>query len=187
MPSNFSHKTASTTPLFEKHLHEINMTFKRSDGKGLTKNQLAGLRYNMIFKRDCKVIFYAHSNNTEGIKEQILLGASPDCTDMMGRSALHIATSRGHIEVVKLLLESGADPNRRDRLYNTPLHLAACIHNFAIISLLLKAGADVRQLDVRGKNPLQLAQGKLQLLQRSWREGLIETIQVRSELESVNA
>lgn len=152
-------------------------------------NRLSHSQYTNLKKsiplRHARILNAAGQNNVEVVTTQLNLGASPNCSDIHGRSALHIAASKGYTDVVKLLLERGANPNVKDKLKNTPLHLAACTHNLSVISLLLQAGADVRKLDLYGKNPLQLAQSKLQLLQRSWREGSIEMIQVRAELQLV--
>lgn len=41
-----------------------------------------------------------------------------------GRTALHIATCTGNMEVVKVLVNAGADPERRDNRGLTPLELA---------------------------------------------------------------
>ncbi|RZC40424.1 ankyrin repeat domain-containing protein 54 [Asbolus verrucosus] len=165
---------------------KLHMEFKAKNlMKGLTNSQCATLKRRIKTLKDARLFYAAARNNTEAVEKQLVLGASPDCQDVHGRSALHVAASKGYTEIVKLLLERGADPNQNDKLHNTPLHLAACTHNLSIISLLLKAGADARKLDLYGKNPLQLAESKLQLLQRSWREGSIEMIQVRAELQLI--
>lgn len=136
--------------------------------------------------KDAFLLTGVATNNTERVREQLKLGADPNTKDHHGRSALHIAASKGYTEVVEILLDQGADPNQNDILRNTPLHLAACTCNLSIISLLLKAGADVTKMDLYGKNPLQLAKSKLQLLQKGWTEGFIEMTQIRTELQMVS-
>lgn len=132
-----------------------------------------------------RLLLAVTTNNTEKVQKLLESGVSANSTDRQKRSALHLAASRGYIEIVKLLLHHGADPNKQDIIQNTPLHLAACINNLQIVTLLLNAGADVRSLDIYGRNPLQLAESKLQLLQRSWREGAIEMVHLRSQLQMV--
>lgn len=169
---------------FKKKLHvELKAKNLIREARGI--NKCGSLKQRIKTLRDARLLFAAASNNTDCIEKQLALGASPNCADLHGRSALHIAASKGYTNVVKLLLERGANPNQNDKLCNTPLHLAACTHNLSIISLLLKAGADVRKLDLYGKNPLQLAESKLHILQRGWREGAIEMIQIRAELQLV--
>lgn len=124
-------------------------------------------------------------HNTEAVEKLLESGVNANCCDRQLRSALHIAASRGYADIVESLLKHGADPNKRDIIQNTPLHLAACTSNLKIITLLINGGANIRSLDLHGRNPLQLAESKLQLLQRSWCEGAIEMIQVRSQIKEV--
>lgn len=42
-----------------------------------------------------------------------------------GKTALHVAAHQGHIEIVKLLLQSGASVNAKDNDGDTCLHYAA--------------------------------------------------------------
>lgn len=132
-----------------------------------------------------RLLLAVSTNNTERVQNLLESGVSPDAADRQLRSALHLATSRGYVEIVRLLLNHGANPNKLDIIRNTPLHLAACLNNFQIIKMLLDAGADVRSLDVYGRNPLQLAESKLQLLRRSWRDGAIEMIQLKNQIQQV--
>lgn len=136
--------------------------------------------------QEIKLVQAVTSHNTEEVKKLLECGVSANSTDTEMRSALHVAVSKGYADIVQLLLNHGADPNKRDIIQNTPLHLAACVHNFSIISMLINAKADVHSLDLHGRNPFQLASSKLQMLQRGWREGAIEMIKLREELQQVN-
>lgn len=132
-----------------------------------------------------KLLLAVSVNNVERVQRLLDLGISPNSTDHQFRSGLHLAASKGYVEMVKLLLQYGADPNLTDIIKNTPLHLAACLNNLEIITLLLSAGANIKSLDHYGRTPLQLAQSKLQLLQRSWKEGTIEMVQLIRQLQMV--
>lgn len=59
------------------------------------------------------------------------------------RMALHSAAGKGHIEIVRCLLEHGADPNVSDGTSFTPLALAAVAGHVETVRLLLTKGADV--------------------------------------------
>ncbi len=53
--------------------------------------------------------------------QMLLLGCPPNSADYDGRCALELASVKGHVAVVKLLLASGADPSQRDNFGLTPL------------------------------------------------------------------
>jgi ankyrin repeat domain-containing protein 50 len=81
-----------------------------------------------------------------------------DLNAMGGRAhstALHVATYRNHIEVVKILLEKGADPNLCNESNEAPLYWAAINGNQEMQDLLLKNGATDLKGVLRQKFTLQ--------------------------------
>lgn len=66
-----------------------------------------------------------------------------DVEDDRGRSPLHHAASKGHIDVMTLLLDKGANINAQDESGNKPLHYAANNGHIEVAKLLLKKGANV--------------------------------------------
>ncbi|KAJ8933683.1 hypothetical protein NQ318_011459 [Aromia moschata] len=169
----------------DKIRKQLHIEFKAKK-KITTPEHIRSLRRKLQpIYQEIKLVQAVNLHNTEEVKKLLDCGVSPNSTDTEMRSALHVAVSKGYTDIVKLLLVHGADPNKRDIIQNTPLHLAACVHNFAIISMLINAKADVSCLDIHGRNPLQLASSKLQILQRGWREGAIEMIKLREEVQQV--
>ena len=61
---------------------------------------------------------------------------------------LHDAVSRGHKEVIELLIAKGADVNAKDSTFGrTLLHIAAREGHKEIVELLLAKGVDVNAKD----------------------------------------
>jgi len=58
----------------------------------------------------------------EFIQLLIEYGADVNAQNDLGQTPLHIAFSRGDVEVVRCLIQAGADLNARDDFYNTPFH-----------------------------------------------------------------
>jgi ankyrin repeat protein/uncharacterized glyoxalase superfamily protein PhnB len=83
-----------------------------------------------------------------------------------GWTALHEAAKRGHLDVVRLLLQHGANRNAREAGDNTyPVHWAAAHGHLEVVRALLDAGGDVHgfgdvhMLDVIGWATLYHAPG----------------------------
>ena len=67
------------------------------------------------------------------------------------------AAQRGHLAVVRELLDRGAKINMGDRHYNTPLLYASEQGRLAVVKLLLDRGAKINQADDSGMNAVMLA------------------------------
>jgi ankyrin repeat protein len=67
----------------------------------------------------------ARRSDTAKVKELLAKGVSANTKFRYGATALAFACDRGHVEIVKLLLEHGAEVNVRDTFYNaTPIQWA---------------------------------------------------------------
>ena len=110
-----------------------------------------------------KKLFHLVSNN-ELEKLQELLDTNihdvNSCDDKQ-RTCLHIASARGNLEIVRLLLAFGANPNIRDCVSNLPIHLAIISSHVPVVTLLLEAGTDIHSLDENGNTVLHLAGTRL--------------------------
>jgi ankyrin repeat protein len=89
-----------------------------------------------------------------------LLGKKPSLLsvkDKDGNTALHLASSEDHFEIVQFLLSKGASLAAKDDLGFTPLHKAVWKGRIKTVEILLTKGADVNGKTVTGATPLSIA------------------------------
>ncbi|KAH8800873.1 ankyrin repeat-containing domain protein [Xylogone sp. PMI_703] len=67
---------------------------------------------------------------------------------------VNAASSNGHVEVVKLLLEKGADITVVSKYGWTPVYAASLKGHIKVIKLLLEKGADITTANNDGWTPL---------------------------------
>jgi ankyrin repeat protein len=82
----------------------------------------------------------AMNNDLAGVKKALEQGADINALSQWDGSALHIAASKGFIDIAKLLLKSGADSALLAMADFTPLHIAARDGQLEIVALLLDKG-----------------------------------------------
>lgn len=95
----------------------------------------------------------AERGDLRAVKDSLAIGISPNQTDALGNSPLHLAAGNGHGLLIQPLIEAGADPNGRNQDGKTPLHLAAD-GRWAVACLnLMACGAAPDARDNRGRIP----------------------------------
>ncbi|XP_065057988.1 inversin-A-like isoform X1 [Rhopilema esculentum] len=81
-------------------------------------------------------------------------GASVKVQDQNGRNCLHYAASKGHTNIVEILLLKKCNANAKDKYGSTPLHQAAVNGHTECVATLIEGGADVNFQDENGNTPL---------------------------------
>ncbi|CAM0136699.1 unnamed protein product [Umbelopsis sp. WA50703] len=77
--------------------------------------------------------------------------------DDQGLTALHYACDRGHLDIIKLLVEKGADVNALTKENETPLHYACLSEQSDAAQYLIDHGCDVSIQDKEGNTAQQSA------------------------------
>ena len=90
----------------------------------------------------------SRDGKTEEAHKLVREGVPVDWQDEDGLAPLHMASSRGDIEIITLLVEHKANTNITDMWGNTPLIYAALSNRVAIVHELVLAGAVIT---IRGK------------------------------------
>ncbi|KAI0557673.1 ankyrin repeat protein [Gracilaria domingensis] len=105
------------------------------------------------------LIAAADSGDISWVKRSINAGAAIDCEDesRSGSTALAIASSHGHLQVVQYLLKNGADPEKRNNLGNTALIQAAKNGHSQVVRTLLNANAAAGHINDDGNTALTTA------------------------------
>ncbi|HKQ60577.1 MAG TPA: ankyrin repeat domain-containing protein [Candidatus Polarisedimenticolaceae bacterium] len=84
----------------------------------------------------------ARAGDLAAVQAALQAGASVDAPSRYGATALAFASDKGHLAIVKLLIERGADVNHEDSFYHsTPMTWAAYNGHGDVVAVLLAHGA----------------------------------------------
>lgn len=103
------------------------------------------------------MIWSARIGDAAAVSTGLDKGASVDFRDERGQTPLMVASSQGHIDVVRVLLSRQADVNAQDPAGRTALLKAVICRRIEIVSLLLECGADPSIADNEGSTPVSYA------------------------------
>ncbi|KAM4712547.1 ankyrin repeat domain-containing protein 6b isoform 2-T2 [Anableps anableps] len=100
-----------------------------------------------------RLLIASHKGQADNVVQLINKGAKVAVTKY-GRSPLHLAAHKGHLEVVRILLKAGCDLDIQDDGEQTALHRAAVVGNTDIISALIQEGCALERQDKDGNTTL---------------------------------
>lgn len=131
------------------------------------------LNTDWIFKwdeypRHATPLYYAASFGLKEIVEGLVQrGADLDeAGSRFGGTALHGATLREHVDIMRILLEAGADPSKADHNLLSPLQTAVGAGDDEIQKLLLDYGATSEAADNLGETPCSGVEKAVQAVSR---------------------
>jgi ankyrin repeat protein len=107
----------------------------------------------------------AQEGDVKGMQDALKRGASIDARDTDGWHSLHLASMKGHLGVVRELLNQKVDPNIQDNSHKwTPLHCACLVYlndahwtRIAVVMELIERAANVNLRDAVQNTPLHYA------------------------------
>nr|XP_015208428.1 PREDICTED: ankyrin repeat domain-containing protein 6 [Lepisosteus oculatus]XP_015208437.1 PREDICTED: ankyrin repeat domain-containing protein 6 [Lepisosteus oculatus]XP_015208444.1 PREDICTED: ankyrin repeat domain-containing protein 6 [Lepisosteus oculatus]XP_015208450.1 PREDICTED: ankyrin repeat domain-containing protein 6 [Lepisosteus oculatus]XP_015208457.1 PREDICTED: ankyrin repeat domain-containing protein 6 [Lepisosteus oculatus] len=100
-----------------------------------------------------RLLVAAYKGQADDVVQLINRGAKVAVTKY-GRTPLHLASYKGHVEVVRILLKAGCDLDIQDDGDQTALHRAAVVGNTDIISALIQEGCALDRQDKDGNTGL---------------------------------
>ncbi|XP_053192485.1 ankyrin repeat domain-containing protein 6b [Scomber japonicus] len=100
-----------------------------------------------------RLLIASHKGQADNVVQLINKGAKVAVTKY-GRSPLHLAAYKGHIEVVRILLKAGCDLDIQDDGEQTALHRAAVVGNSDVIGALIQEGCALDRQDKDGNTAL---------------------------------
>ncbi len=84
----------------------------------------------------------ARKGDLAAVRERLAAGVNANAKTAYGATALSFASGKGHLDVVRVLLEAKADPNVKDTFYQaTPMTWALANKHDTVVVALLEAGS----------------------------------------------
>jgi ankyrin repeat protein len=109
---------------------------------------------------DRELIVAARDYDLPEVSRLLSVGADVNAKDFLGRTPLHWASFKGHMQVFQALLEHGADIEVKSSGGWTPLHFSCISQHWAVVNELLSRGAITEAKNRDGNTPLHEASSR---------------------------
>ncbi|XP_068087239.1 ankyrin repeat domain-containing protein 6 isoform X1 [Hyperolius riggenbachi] len=103
-----------------------------------------------------RLLVAAYKGQVDNVVQLINKGAKVAVTKH-GRTPLHLAAHKGHLNVVQILIKAGCELDIQDDGHQTALHRAAVVGNSDILAALIQEGCALNRQDKDGNTALHEA------------------------------
>ncbi|KAG8444767.1 hypothetical protein GDO86_009803 [Hymenochirus boettgeri] len=103
-----------------------------------------------------RLLVAAYKGQADNVVQLINKGAKVAVTKH-GRTPLHLAANKGHVNIVQILLKAGCDLDIQDDGNQTALHRAAVVGQSEVLALLIQEGCALDRQDKDGNTALHEA------------------------------
>lgn len=162
--------------LYFKDSQKILSNLLKGKETDLRKKQLESDINYLIIKQEAELALAVNSAAYHGdlyrLRGLINAGADPNKTDYDGRTALHMAASRGYEDIVRFLIQWRANVNCIDKFENSPLMEAVKTGHDKVARLLSENGAILNLEDAGSHLCKIVADGKIDVLRRLLEYGI---------------
>jgi hypothetical protein len=130
-------------------------------------------------------LYYAALCGFGGLAKHLIITHALDVDARVenDRTPLLAASDRGHIDVIRVLIDYGVDVNAQDTLGQTPLHGSSFEGHLKVVQLLLEHGATLNAQSKSGHNSLHFASlgGRLEVVRLLLDRGADVQVEVRNK------
>ncbi|XP_026362562.1 ankycorbin isoform X8 [Ursus arctos] len=169
--ASFSHRPGKEKTLFQSLLTSCCsielLMFPFGKPVFLSVSMVKG-KTNEWNKNDDRLLQAVENGDAEKVSSLLgKKGASATKHDSEGKTAFHLAATKGHVECLRVMVTHGVDVTAQDTAGHSALHLAAKNSHHECVRKLLQSKCPAESVDSSGKTALHYAaaQGCLQAVQ----------------------
>ncbi|XP_004502682.1 acyl-CoA-binding domain-containing protein 1 isoform X1 [Cicer arietinum] len=162
--------------LYPTWLDGSSLRSKTGDGGGPSseaRGPMGPVFSSFVYEEECgndskmdAIHGFAREGDMANLLKCIENGVSVNLKDSEGRTPLHWAVDRGHLNVTELLIGRSADVNAKDNDGQTPLHYAVTCEREGIAEYLVKHNANIHSEDNDGSSSRDICSSNWPFMQQ---------------------